>query len=524
MEKNIHDNEKAELRSHLEKSIKTIAKGAGIVFAGIIIGHILGMVNQILLGRFLGVEAYGQFNLALSVVMIGKAFAVFGIPGGLSRFIPFYLEKKQRNTVRGTIRFSIGFVLTTSVILAAVAFLFSDRISIDIFHEEKLQPVLKYFVLGIPLVVLPGVLESIIRAFKAMKYKFYIHDIGMKIVKITVFIFFILLGYELLGAIAAYFAAMSFVIVASIIVIRKKLFPVREPYKRVAIAKRLLSFSWPLGLTGLTFLFVSKTDVILLGYYLDAKDIGIYMPALVIAQLLTFVSVSFEFIFLPVVSEFFARESMSHLASLFKSVSKWMVLLILPMLLYVVIFPKEIIRLLYGTEYTGGYQALIILVLGIAIGSSTSLAGNILVGGGHTMLNLASELIAAATNVSLNIILIPLYGILGAAIGTASSYLIRGIAFLLLSFKTTKMHPFNKDYLKILSAGVLSLAIVFFLKTEMTAFLGWPVVMIVLGFALLFIYAGLLLPTRFMDENDILILEAIETRLGKKIKFIRRFL
>jgi len=512
-----------QLAQDLEKSIKTIAKGAGIIFVGLIAGHLFGTINQILLGRFLGVKNYGYFNLAMSIIIIAKALSVFGLSAGISRFIPFFLEKGQIKSARNTIRFGLKFALFTSICLAIIIYIFSGKITDNFFHEKTLDPVLKFFIIGLPLIVISGILEAVIRALKALKSKVTIYDIGMKMVRISIFIPFILIGYELYGAIIAYLSAMIFTIITSIIIIRKALFPFYPRYEKASIGKKLLSFSWPLGLTGMTFIFISKTDVILLGHYLTSKDIGIYMPALVIAQLLTFVSTSFEYIFLPVISELFAKESKKELLSVFKSVSKWMLTIITPILLYILLFPKEIISLLYGTEYSKGYPALVILAFGVSIGAATSLAGNILVGGGYTKMNLVSEILAAVTNVSLNIILIPIYGIIGAAIGTAGSYFIRSLSFLTLTYRTTKMHPFNKDYIKILLAAIGVIGINYIIKVYVFSNLNWLILMIILGFFLLFAYAGLLLPTHFLDENDKIVLEAIEKKTGFKFNFIRKF-
>jgi len=512
------------LTNDLERSIKTIAKGAGVVFIGMVIGHIIGMVNQILLGRFLGAKYYGQFNLAISLVTIAKTLAVFGIPGGITRFIPFYLEKGQMETVKSTISFGIKLVLFVSMSIGIILYLFSDIIAVNVFHEESLRQILKYFFIGIPLVAIPGILESIIRSFKVMKYKLIIYDLGMKLVRVTVFTLFILLGYNLFGAIFAYFVALIFAIIASLFVIQKKLFPFYFKYTKVPIAKKLLSFSWPLSLTGMTFIFVSKTDILLIGYYLTSEEIGIYMPVLVIANLFAFIGISFEYIFLPVISGFFAKEKTDELESIFKSVSKWMFLIASPMLIYTILFPKEIITLLFGSEYSKGYLALIILTLGMFIRVSTGLAGNVLVGGGYTKLNLASEIFSATSNVFLNIILIPIYGIIGAAIGTSVSYTIRSISFLAFTYKTTKIHPYNKDYLKIISVDAVVMGIIFMLKVYLTSFLSWPILMVFLGFFLIFLYAGLLLPTRFLDKNDEFVLEAIERRLDLKLKFVRKFI
>ena len=228
--------------------------------------------------------------------------------------------------------------------------------------------------------------------------------------------------------------------------IRKRIFPDYHEYRRVPIARNLLSFSWPLALTGFTYLFVSKTDKVLLGYFLTSKDVGIYTPALVIASLLTLISTAFKYIFLPTVSEYFSKNDIRGLEPLFKSTSKWNLLIVLPMFLFILMFPKEILRVLYGSEYTGGYLALIVLSFGISMNDFAGTSANILVAGGRTKLNLACEVIAAITNVILNIILIPRYGIVGAAIGTGVSFMARNISALLFVHGAYGIHPYKKNY------------------------------------------------------------------------------
>lgn len=79
----------------LEKSLGTVAKGASIIFLGLIIGNLIGIIYQSLLGRFLGVDNYGTYNLAFSLVTIASDLAVFGLYGTLTRYIPYHLKKKK---------------------------------------------------------------------------------------------------------------------------------------------------------------------------------------------------------------------------------------------------------------------------------------------------------------------------------------------------------------------------------------------------------------------------------------------
>lgn len=433
------------------------------------------------------------------------------------------MEKGQKDTVKSTIDFGFKFVILLSIMLSILLFFISDSIASYFFKDNNLEPILKYMCLGLPLVTIPVIYQTIMRAFKAMKYNLIIFDVGTKVIRFFAFIFFVFIGYAFFGAIASYFLGMTFSIIASIYIFRKKLFPAYAQFKRVSIGKELISFSWPLSLTGITFIIVSKTDIILLGYFLTSEDIGIYMPVLVVANLFNFVGVSFEYIFLPVISEYFATDKMKELLSLFKSVSKWMFSIIIPMLIFTTLFSKEIITLLYGEEYSRGYFALIIFAFGIAVRVPTGIAGNILVASGHPKLNLASEVMAGTSNIIFNLILIPKFGIMGAALGTTLSYYIRSIAFLGFVYKVKKLYPFNKDYVKILAVGLITVVTGYGLKVFSLEFIPWILSMVMVGACIVVLYAFILVRMRFLDQNDRVIIQAFEKKFGVNLGFMNKF-
>jgi len=507
--------------SDLNASLTSVAKGATIIFGGMIAGTLLGMVNQIILGRYLGPENYGLFNLSMSVVMIAATLSVFGFFGSLSRFIPYHLEKNEKNIIRSVIDFGSFFSFALGITFAIVVYLLADRVAVGIFHDPRLEPVLKIFAVVIPLSSLQQVVRGIVRGFKAVKYDAILFNIGTRIVTISVFLLSMFFVHRLYGAIIAFISGVVITTAIAIWIIRIKIFPDYRQYGRVPIARNLLSFSWPLALTGFTFLFVSKTDKVLLGYFMSSKDVGIYTPALMIANLLIFVSTAFKYIFLPTVSEYFSKNDLRGLEPLFKSTSKWNFLIVLPIFLFILIFPKEILTILYGSNYTGGYLALIILSLGIAANDFAGTSATILVAGGHTRLNLACEIIAGLTNVVLNIVLIPIYGIVGAAIATGISFLTRNISSLIFVYKSYGLHPYTKKYLNISFSGIIGSVAVYFLKI-LSPF-SWWATMLTLGIVFVAVYAVVALFSRSLDQNDQVILLAIERRTGINLDFIKRF-
>jgi len=508
--------------SSLERSLTTVAKGATIVFIGLIAGKILGTVNQVILARFMGPDDYGRFNIVLSVVTIVFSISSFGMFGSLPRFIPYNLKMNRKRKARSVIDFSTLFVFFTNFIAAAVVFIFSGQIASGIFDDPQLQNLLKIFAIGIPVIAVNRVAMGVIRGFKAAKYDALLFKIGNRVIKISVFMIFIGTSYKLEGAIVAFIAGALVTLIVSVWLIRERIFPDYHKYSRGPVAREILKFTWPLALTGLTFLFLSKTDMMLLGYFLSSKEVGIYAPAVMVAKLMLFIGLAFKFMFLPVVSEFFANEDMEGLRSLFKSVSKWIMLTVMPLVIYCLAFSREILQALYGPEYTAGHIALMILVFGIAVNVLQGTSGNILVGGGHTRLNLLAEVITAVTNVILNIILIPAYGIVGAAVATSVSYIIRNICFTGFIYKTLKMHPYKINYLHILFSAFVSFIIIYILKIYSP--LNWWITMILAGFILMFLYISSMILSRSFDRNDLIILEGIERKFKLNLGFMKRFI
>jgi len=508
----------------LGQSIKTVVKGAGISFTGIIIGNVLGIFNQALLARFLGVKDYGHLSLALSIVQVAIVLSILGLSEGSARYIPFFIERGELAEAKSTIRFSLRFVFTMSVVLGVIFFFFLGTIIRVFFHDQSIRPLLQILVITLPLSVLPILIISIIRAFKAVRYKALVFDIAAKILRIAIFIPFIFLGKALLGAIVAYLAAALLPIVHSLFFIRKKLLPQYSKLPVVPVGRKLLSFSWPLGLTGVSMFFETRADVLLLGYFLTAEDIGIYTPALVLTKMLTIVAVSFQFIFLPVVSEYSARGNSADLCLLYRTVTKWILALIVPVLSFILLFPKEIITFIYGQQYSGGWLALIFLAVGYSLGSVVSLAGNILVGAGHPKLNLASEVFAGLSSVLLNIVLIPIWGIAGAAIAAGFSFMLRGIAALALVYKTERFHPFALNQSKALLAGLIGFGTAYVSKFYLLKILPWQICLFLGGLIIMVVYGGSVLLLRSFDRNDRIVVESIESKLKINLTIFKKYM
>lgn len=506
----------------VDESLKTIAKGAGVIFIGMIIGKVLGAGNQILLARFLGADVYGLFNLGLSVADIAVALSLFGLGSGLARFIPYYGGKRSDEKVKSTILFGLKFNLTLCIILSIILFSFSDQIANSVFKDNRLETVLQIFALGLPFLVLNKFSSSAFRGFKAPVYIVYLEEIALKVTKIAFFLLLIFFGYLIYGAVAAYIMGSLIIAIFAFYVINKKLFPIfNSSIETVPIGKEFLSFSWPLTFSSISILIVSRVDSLFLGFFKTTLDVGLYTAAHGIAILVNFAATSFVFLFLPVISELYAKNKLLELSHVYKSITKWTFLVTFPIFLMIIFFSHEILMLFYGSEYTGASTVLILLSFAVFIGTFVGPTSNILIAMGRTKLDLITFICSALTNIILNILLIPPLGIMGAALGTGVSIIVRNILSLYFVKGLLGVFPYDRQYPKIFLISILP--ILFFalmIHLFIEEFLCWyTLILFPLYLGLYFI---LLMRTKCLKDDDKMVLRAIRKRMGIKLEFLDR--
>lgn len=453
--------------SQININLLKITKGAGIIFIGVIISNFIGIVIQILFGRILGPENYGLFNLGLSVITILGTLIPLGLSQGLTQYIPHNLKQKNYANVKEALKIGFKLPLAISILSTLIVFLLSDQIAIILFHNVGLGIIIKIFSFSLPFWSLHNVQGGIIQAFKKPSYYVYIENILMPLILLGTFLIVTFAGFSLFGAIIGFVFSSFFAFFSYLYLIYFKIFnckindSVNNEEKKV-IRNQLISISFPLFLSGFTFLFMQYADKILLGIYMTPADVGIYTAALTIASLMLFVYSAFSFNFRPLIAESFAMKKIGEIKNIYSTITKWIFIITAPLLTYIIFYSKDILYLIFGNQFISGSLALSILCVGIAMNGLTGLSGETLVSIRKTKLNLYSEIIGAVSNIVLNIILIPIFGILGAAIGTSISIFLRNASSLLFVNRILKFNPYNFNYLKIIICSILPLIVIYF--------------------------------------------------------------
>lgn len=507
--------------------VKKIAKGALIILLGTLISKFFSYLYRIIIAR-IGVEQYGLLSLALSIIGIITFFSIIGMDLGLLRYIGYYLGKKNINGIRKVIGSSLKLTILLSFLFAILVFLLSDWISLNIFHNIKLSILLKILAVVIPLDNIRKVFLSSLRAFKRVDYEVYSKNIAENVTKTVLTLVLVILGYGLFGAVFAYIVAMIFSLFVSFYLLQKKVFPFFNKYlKNVRILhKDLVLYSWPLMFSGIFTFLLGWTDTFMLGFFKTVKVVGIYNAALPTAQLMYVVPYSLMALFLPVLSELYAKKDKIMLKKLYKITTKWIFLIEVLFFGIFLIFAKQILSFIFGNIYAGGSLVLVILSFGYLVNFVSRSSENMLMIYKKTKLLFFNFLIGAIVNIILNYLLIPPYGMVGAAIATALSYILIALLIFIQSYFVTKINPFKLDYLSI-SASIIIVIIVFlFLNSIFVGYNFITLILLLIGFFIL--YLILLLFTRSFERDDVVVVESIQNKLNLKLefftKFIKRFL
>jgi O-antigen/teichoic acid export membrane protein len=182
---------------------KKIAKGAVIVFLGMFVSKALAYLYIALVAR-LGSSEYGLLSLALAVTSFISIFAILGLGKGITRYISYYKGKQDNQKIKGVIFSSLKLSLPVSLILMFLLFIFSEKISILVFHNIRLISILKLFSLMLPFISLSDIFFGVIIGFQKIEYKILTKEILESIIRLILTFIVIYLGYNLMGVIIIY--------------------------------------------------------------------------------------------------------------------------------------------------------------------------------------------------------------------------------------------------------------------------------------------------------------------------------
>ncbi|HDD72740.1 MAG TPA: hypothetical protein ENG00_01455, partial [Candidatus Aenigmarchaeota archaeon] len=248
-----------------------------------------------------------------------------------------------------------------------------------------------------------------------------------------------------------------------------------------------------------------------------------YNIALITSGLLMVFLSSFRYIFSPVMSELYGKNNINGFRTVYRSMCKWLFMIVFPVLLLMIFFPDNVLGILFGKEAVKASAPFIILSLGFFLFSVFGLSNTVVFVVGKTKTLMLITSVCSVTNLVLNILLIPLIGINGAAMATSISFTLISIMGVAFCYRYTGLYPVQRVYLKPTISGLASLAVFYGLIKTVIANTSWYVLIPSLPLFIL-LYGFLILAMKGLDKNDLMILRTLERKTGMRSEFLRRII
>lgn len=503
--------------------LKQITKGAGIMFFSVFVLYIIEFLSKLIVSRYLGPADYGLIALGYAVLNVGIVFSLLGLNEGISRYLPHFLERNEPNKIKGTILAAIKISLLISLIICSILIIFSKEISIGIFHSEKFIPILIVFSLTIPFFVLIMLFNSFVLSFKKPEYNLWGYTLGKHFINLILVIIFIYLGASILQISLIYLFTTILSVILFLFFIQKKIFPfLISKLPAEYDYKSLFKFSWPLFLSGFFSIVFGWMDTIFLGFLKTNYEVGVYNIALPLAAAQCMFLTMFSRIFYPIMVQLHTRKDYEGISKLYSIVLRWIFAFSFPFFLLLILFPKRILSLLYGSEYVVGSTVLVILAIAYFIETMMGPTAEALMTFNKTRFIMLLNIATSILNITLSLLLIPFYGIEGAAFSTGISLIFRKIIMIIKL--RNKINFFNefKYIVKYFSAGIFSISLVYLVLNMIGSY---GIILLLSSFVFfILIYFILLLFLKAFSKEDLMIMNAIEKKLGLNLNLLKKFM
>jgi O-antigen/teichoic acid export membrane protein len=494
---------------------RRFVKGSTIIFTAFIASEITGVFLRMILARSLTIEEYGLFYAVYAFISMFALFRDPGLSTALVKYIPEFTVKKQFAKLKTSIVFSLIFQAAFGLVVSAVLFIFSDYIALAVFRNASVSLIpsasLLLRILSVWFFVesFRGLLSSIAQGFQNIPILALLSSSYTPLIFLLVICFVGILGLGLNGVALSYLLATVLIsIFGMIFFIRKYSHVFREKISITKpLVKKLFMFALPVFVAGFGDLILTYTDTLTITIFRTLPEVGYYQAAQPSARILWYVSSSLAVVLFPMVSEFWARRQKKLLRQALHFITKFSFILIIPAALVFIAFPNIVITLLFGSRYLGGVTVLQIFGIAAFIYTLYNLLAITIVGIGRPGTIAKVVGIMAIFNLIGDLLLVPIYGIEGAATTTLASFIIGLVLMLHYARKFIGFTVPTNPLLKALVGGVLTLFLIFGLKSIL-ALPVWPeaIVTIVLAFAF---YTAWILATKAITREDLNLIKGI---------------
>jgi O-antigen/teichoic acid export membrane protein len=490
-----------------------ISRHSAVFFAGTMFTMAAGYLVKIYVARVLGAEQLGVYALGMTLVSLTQLFGTLGLQGTAARYVSVFSATGNLNELRGFLTRSVGIVVSLNIVLSLGLIFCGHWVSQNLYHAPDLA---RYIPLFAGLAVL-GALNvfycQVLAGLKEITKRTVITNFVGSPLVIALTVLLLALGTGMWGYLAAQIIN-NVIVVTLLVALAWKLTPARARFSFSALPpldSEIKSFTAAVfGMNVVDFLS-TQADKILLGLYLNARVLGIYVLASTLSAFIPIILQSVNQIFAPVIADLHAQGRQDVLEKLFQTLTKWILGLTLPLGFVMIIFALPLMRL-FGPDFAVGWPVLVIGAVGQLVNCGVGSVGYLLLMSGNQRKLVKVQFAMAGVSILLNVALIPVLGIVGAASAAAFVNAAGNLWNLYEVRMALRIYPYNRSYYALLIPTVFAVVAVALLRLW-TASIVHQWLAILLALVLSYAVFGGLAIAYVLDSDDRMLARSAWSRL-----------
>jgi O-antigen/teichoic acid export membrane protein len=482
--------------------LKDVARGSALNLIGAFVAAVTTLVLTVVITREYTKPVAGAFFTAISLFLIVESAAGLGAWVGLVNFIARLRHLGHEDRVSAILRAAIIPVVVVSLACTAGMLLFAEplarlllsgHLGKDGAAPDAVADALRALALALPFAALADTLLGAARGYRAMKPTVVVDKIGRSTVQLIGIMIAIAAGSV---ALLAPLWALPYVPAAAIgwYWLRR----VRRDHQagagtagepaaiRVrangsgaaggavarsgnevsvgagvgsATSRGFWRFTGPRAVANLAQITIQRIDIVLVAIMLGPAEAAIYTAATRFLVAGQFANSALSQAAQPRFAELFAVDDRRGANVVYRATTAWLVVLTWPLYLLAVIYGPEILSV-FGHSYRAGDMVMVILGLTMLVATACGQVDMVLITTGRSSWSLANGLMAVFVNVGLDVLLIPRYGITGAAIGWAVAIIITNLIPLAQLAASKRLNPFGRGTFIAIGLAVVSFAVI----------------------------------------------------------------
>ena len=437
-----------------ERHLVHAAKGVGFLTAGSGVGQVLRFVTAVLLARALGATGLGTYMLALSVASLCASLAALGLDDAMVRYLAIQARARDRAALAGTLQLGLGISALVGVATGAVLYVVAPPVADRIFDGDGLVPVLRAFAVLIPFMTLSNALLGVARGAKRMDVAALAEEVVQSAVRLVLILPLLAIGLEPMVA-AVVFGVGDVASSITMLTLLRRSMPLRQAW--TAEVRRdvrgLVGFAGPLWLAGALRKLRQNIETLLLGSLTAVASVGIFSIAAKVNLVGHAVYQAIITSVKPHLAELHGSQDRDGLRHVYRTTTRWTLLFGLPFCIVTALYAEPILAV-FGASFRVGAAALVVLAVGELVNAATGVCGSVLDMTRRTGAKLVNAVLWLVLLLGANLLLIPRWGVLGAAVASVLASSVINVVRVLQVYVLERIHPYDRTFLKPVLAGV----------------------------------------------------------------------